>query len=102
MRLLALLVLLAAGGCTTTARMDYNSVNNFKIDCAHKQQQIDFLRSQKPDLTEKLINYSIISSSGGFVNSNLDGTYQDRQAIHNDSYQAVINVKIDQIRQYCQ
>lgn len=102
MRSLVLITLLAAGGCTTTARMDYNSVNNFKIDCAHKQAQIDFLRSQKPSINEKLINYSIISSSGGFVNSTLDGTYDDRLKMHDDSYQAVINAKIDQIRQYCQ
>jgi hypothetical protein len=97
--------LCAFGGCataqTTTMRMDYQSLNNFKIDCAHKQEQIDFLRSQLLTTNETIINAYTITSTLGYLRSNLDGTYQDRRKMFDNSHKAIINAKIDQLIQYC-
>jgi hypothetical protein len=102
-----LAVILAFGVCatacaqTTTARMDYQSLNNFKIDCAHKQEQIDFLRSQQLTANEAIVNAYTITSTLGFLRSNNDGTYQDRRKMFDNSHKAIINAKIDQLIQYC-
>jgi hypothetical protein len=84
-----------------TMRMDYQSLNNFKIDCAHKQEQIDFLRSQLLTTNESIINAYTITSTLGYLRSNLDGTYQDRRKMFDNSHKAIINAKIDQLIQYC-
>lgn len=98
-------VLCVFGGCataqTTTARMDYESLNNFKIDCAHKQEQIDFLRSQLLTTNETFANAFTITGTLGYLRSNLDGTYQDRRKMFDNSHKAIINAKIDQLIQYC-
>lgn len=98
--------LFVLSGCSTTAtttavRMDYESINNFKIDCAHKQEQIDFLRSQQLTTNETFVNAFMVTGTLGYINSNADGTYNDRRKMFDNSHKAIINAKIDQIRQYC-
>jgi hypothetical protein len=50
---------------------------------------------------ETIINAYTITSTLGYLRSNLDGTYQDRRKMFDNSHKAIINAKIDQLIQYC-
>lgn len=95
-----LITVLVISGCTTTARMTRQELGSMTIDCAQKQQQLDFLRSQFISGDEYLINGFMISSSLGYVNSVADGTYQQRRDFL-DGYNGGIRLKIDQIKSVC-
>ena len=91
------LVLLTTG-CTTTARMDFQGLNHFRIDCSKKQEQLDFLRSQWPSETEQLINGMMITSSTGYILSKADGTYQDRVYMDRGAYTSVLRKLIYDVK----
>ena len=94
------LVLLTTG-CTTTARMDFQGLNQFRIDCSKKQEQLDFLRSQWPSETEQLINGMMITSSVGYIASNADGTYRDRVYMDRGAYTSVLRKLIYDVKRTC-
>ena len=96
---LPLIVVLAAG-CTTTARMTRQEIDHMAFDCANKQQQINFLKSQMITGDEYLVNGMMITSVLGFVSTNADGTYQQRRDFM-DGYNGGIRLKIDQIKSVC-
>lgn len=101
MRWTAILFSMLVTGCTTTARMSERDLNNFKIDCSKKQEQIDFLRSQWPSDRDKFINAFTVTSSGGFVLSSLDGTYEDRRKLNDGYHTSTIRILIYQIQSTC-
>lgn len=95
-------VLLAAvlnAGCTTTARMDYQSLNHFRVNCAKKYEQLEFLQSQWPSSNDRLVNGMMISSTSGFIASVADGTYQERRYLNDGYYTSVLRLLIDQVKQ---
>lgn len=96
-RIIPLIALLA--GCTTTARMDFQSINQFRVNCAKKYEQLEFLQSQWPSQNDRLINGLMITSSVGFVSSVADGTYEERRHLNDGRYTAVLRLLIDQVKQ---
>lgn len=94
------LIILFLAGCTTTARMTRQEIDNMAFDCKNKQQQINFLRSQMITGDEYLISGLITSSTLGYLASNADGTYQQRRDFL-DGYNGGIRIKIDQLRSVC-
>lgn len=88
-------------GCTTTSRMSRQDLINFKIDCAHKQEQIDFLRSQWPSDKDMAINSFTITSLTGVIMTSLDGTETTRREMVDGYYTTQLRSKIDDIRTYC-
>lgn len=96
-----LLIFFIAGlaGCTTTARMDFQSLNRFQVNCKQKYEQLAFLKSQWPSANDQILNGLMISSSVGYVNSLADGTYQERRYLNEGRYTAVLRLLIDQVRQ---
>jgi len=96
---LPLIVVLAAG-CTTTARMTRQEIDNMGFDCEHKQQQIAFLQKQMISGDEYIVSGMMVSSVLGYVATNADGTYQQRRDFL-DGYNSGIRLKIDQIRNVC-
>lgn len=93
--------LLILGGCTTTARMDLHSLNHFKVNCAKKQEQLDFLYSQWPSRDEQIVNSLMIRSTAGFIFSNADDTYQERRYMDEGRYTAVLRMTIDDVKRSC-
>lgn len=103
MKHLSLIMLLSvsaiSAGCTTTARMDYQSLNHFRVNCSKKQEQLEFLYSQWPSSNDRLVNGMMISSTGGFIASVADGTYQERRYLNDGYYTSVLRLLIDQVKQ---
>ena len=95
------LIVALLSGCTTTARIDFESLNRFQIDCSKKQEQLDFLRSQWPSGTEQLVNGMMISSMLGYISSNVDGTYNDRMHMNHGAYTTVLRKLIYDIKRTC-
>jgi hypothetical protein len=101
MKKLIIIFAMMTSACTTTARMSRADLNDFQIDCSRKQEQIEFLISQWPSDKDKFINAFVIRSSGGFIASNIDGTYKDRQSIESGSYTTQLRGLINDIRTSC-
>ena len=101
MKNLIILSAILLTGCTTTARMDLHSLNTFKINCAKKQEQLDFLYSQWPSRDEQIVNALMIRSSLGFLASNADDTYQERRHLDDGRYTAVLRMTIDDVKRSC-
>jgi hypothetical protein len=100
MKYIILLSLLAAG-CTTTARMNYADVDHFTIDCSKKREQLEFLNTQWPSDKDRLINAFTISSTGGYILSNADGTYKERRKLNDGYYTNSLRILIYQIESTC-
>lgn len=95
------LILVLLAGCTTTARMTRHELDSMQIDCARKQEQLDFLRSQWPSSNERIINGLMITGSMGFINSVADGTYQERKDWNDGYLTNALRIKIQQVREVC-
>jgi hypothetical protein len=95
------IVLFALAGCTTTARMSRHDIDNIRIDCTKKQEQLDFLRSQWPSDNERIVNGLMLTSAAGFVSSVADGTYQSRQDWNNSGLTNALRIKLDQVKSTC-
>jgi hypothetical protein len=95
------IAILAVSGCstTTTARMDFQSINQFRVNCAKKQEQLDFLYSQWPSKKDQFLNAMMIRSDTGFVASVADDTYRERRYLDEGRYTAVLRLLIDQVKQ---
>lgn len=96
-KIILLSVLLA--GCTTTARMDLQGINQFRVNCAKKYEQLEFLQSQWPSQNERIVNGLMISSTFGFVSTVADGTYEERRHLNDGRYTSALRLLIDQVRQ---
>lgn len=94
------LIVLLLVGCTTTARMTRQEIDNMGFDCAHKQEQIDFLKSQMISGDEYIASGMMVTSVLGYLSTNADGTYQQRRDFMN-GYNSGIRIKIDQVKQVC-
>lgn len=92
--------MLLLAGCTTTARMTRQEIDNMVFDCQHKQQQLDFLRSQMIAGDEYIVSGLMITSAVGYISTNVDGTYQQRRDFM-DGYNGGIRIKIEQVKQVC-
>ena len=81
--------------------MDRQTMNSMRINCDKKQEQIDFLESQRPSERDRWVNTSIISSWFGFISSNRDGTYDQRMEIDNGSVTNAIRIQTYMIEKAC-
>ena len=79
-------------GCATTQRMDFQDLNNYKVDCANKEAQIRFLESQ---LTTRDDQWKALFSLGNLTNDPQIRHVKDR------SYNAVARTILWDIRTYC-
>ena len=96
-----ILIAMLSAGCTTTARMDIASIDDMRIDCSKKQEQLDFLRAQWPSHNEQISNGMTITSSLGYILTNADGTYQKRRVMADGGYTSTLRLKIEQVKSVC-
>jgi hypothetical protein len=101
MKKLILLFCVLAAGCTTTSRMSRQDLVNFKRDCAHKQEQLDFLRSQWPNDRDMAINTFTVTSLTGIIMTSADGTERSRREMVDGYYTTQLRLMIRDIQQTC-
>lgn len=90
-----------AGAFTTESRMAYQDLNHFKIDCANKQAQIDFLVSQYVGPTGQQANNLYARTLPGQIVTLFDGSYRERQYTASGHRNGVIKQILHDIVTYC-
>lgn len=86
---------------TTVALMPLEDLDDFRMDCSKKDQQIEFLRRQIADPAWRRTNSQIVNSTGGVIYSLADGTYQERKNQAQGWNQAVARRKIYMLETWC-
>lgn len=96
-----ILLLSACSSMGTTNRMTVAELDQFKPNCAYKQEQLDFLRTQLPNPYDRTYNATSMTGVGGTVLSLWDGTYNDRRDQHTGKTEANVRSKIDYLQRWC-
>lgn len=99
--IVGMIAMLSACTTTTTSRMSVAELNNFQVDCKHKNQQIEFLYSQLPSRDDQVANVFVMTSITGTAITTADGSYGRRHEQYRGYNRAMIQGKIDYIRKYC-
>jgi len=86
---------------TTEDRMAYQDLNHFKVNCANKQAQIDFLVSQYVGPNGQIANNVYAKTLPGQVITIFDGSYQERQYTASGHRNAVIKQILLDIVRFC-
>ena len=97
-RLAALVLATTLGGCAVSQRMSIDDLNYYQVDCANASQQYKFLSSQLTSRSDRLTSQFALSSLTGQFFSRLDGTYDQHASSISRENDAVIRVKLDQLR----
>lgn len=86
---------------TTVALMPLQDLDDYKMDCNNKDQQIEFLQRQIADPAWRRMNSQIVNTTGGAIFSIADGTYQERKNQAEGWNQAVARRKIYMLQTWC-
>jgi hypothetical protein len=87
--------------CTTPARMSYQDLNHFKVDCNRRDEQWQFLESQKYSQLDRIKVTLQMTSVVGLASNAANGTYQDSADTINFRHEAMIKHIQREIRQQC-
>ena len=87
--------------CTTPSRMSYQDLSTFKVDCSRRDEQYQFLESQKYSQLERLKVAFGMTSILGIVSNAYNGTTQDSSDTLNFKHEAMIKHAQREIRQQC-
>jgi hypothetical protein len=86
-------------GCQTTAgTFTAQDINDIEFNCKDREQNIAMLEAAKPSAWEQIKNGMTITSTGGWISSNYDGTLKARYQQYNGTTEAVRKLKIDQYK----
>ena len=95
-------VCISQTACTTVpARMSYDELRTFKVDCSNRDEQYQFLESQKYSVTERLKLAFQMTSIVGIVSNSYNGTRQDSADALAMKHEAMIKHAQREIRQQC-
>ncbi len=97
--IIAMSFLLSA--CATKRRMDIDDLKFYQIDCNNKEAQLQFLHTQLPTQTDRLLATFKMTGIGGLVSMKMDGSYKETKAIMSREYDAVAKRLIWELRQNC-
>lgn len=92
---------LTQAACTTPMRMSVNDLANFQIDCSKRNEQYQFLESQKYSELDAIKNAFQMTSTAGQLSNLYNGTLEDSRAALNFEHEAIIKNKQRTIREYC-
>ena len=87
--------------CTTPSRMSYQDLSTFKVDCSRRDEQYQFLESQKYSELDRLKVAFQMTSILGIVSNTYNGTAQDSSDTLNFKHEAMIKHAQREIRQQC-
>jgi hypothetical protein len=87
--------------CSTPARMSVNDLSTYKIDCSHRQEQYEFLESQRYSNNDRFMLGIQMTSITGILSNMFRGTEKDSRSGMNGEHEAMITVQQQQLRQRC-
>lgn len=101
-KILMLIVCVSQTACTTVPdRMSYDELRTFRVDCSRRDEQYQFLESQKYSVTERLKLAFQMTSIVGIVSNSYNGTRQDSADAMAMKHEAMIKHAQREIRQQC-
>jgi len=100
-KLIVLTICCLQAACTTPSRMNVNEISAYKIDCDKREEQFQFLESQKYSANERFNSGLQYTSVGGLLSNLFHGTLEDTRDALNSRHEGYINLKQDQLKQYC-
>ena len=96
------LICLSQVACTTVpARMSFDELKTFKVDCSQREQQYQFLESQKYTVNDRLKLALQMTSIVGIVSNAYNGTMKDSEDAMALKHEAMINHAQMEIREHC-
>lgn len=101
-KLLLVAVCVSQWACTTTpTRMSFQELSTFKVDCSRREEQYQFLESQKYSATDRLKLAFQLTSVLGIASNVNNGTMQDSSDALDSKHEAMIKHAQREIRQQC-
>jgi|688.fasta_scaffold235047_5 hypothetical protein len=98
---LIILAAVAQTACTTPVRMSANDLSNYKINCDQRNEQYQFLESQRYSDNQRFILAGQMTSILGIVSNVWNGTAADSSAGMDGEHEAMIKAQQRQLRQRC-
>jgi hypothetical protein len=95
------IAVLSLTACTTPIRMSADDLSVYKTNCAQRQQQWNFLESQKSTEQDRIKNVFQMTSVFGQLSNWWNGTYRDSQDMLDQRHEAMIKAKQRELRQKC-
>jgi hypothetical protein len=101
-KLLLVAVCFSQWACTTTpTRMSFQELSTFKVDCSRREEQYQFLESQKYSAADRLKLAFQLTSVLGIASNVSNGTMQDSSDALDSKHEAMIKHAQREIRQQC-
>ena len=95
-------ICLSQAACTTVpTRMSYDELRTFKVDCSRRDEQYQFLESQKYTVNDRLKVALQMTSIIGIVSNAYNGTMKDSEDAMAMKHEAMINHAQMEIREHC-
>jgi hypothetical protein len=95
-------ICLSQAACTTVpARMSFDELRTFKVDCSRRDEQYQFLESQKYTVNDRLKVALQMTSIVGIVSNAYNGTMKDSEDAMAMKHEAMINHAQMEIREHC-
>jgi hypothetical protein len=93
-------------GCAskpTIAIASFDDLNNYRVDCRYKEQQLSFLRTQIAALKAGMYHDGgYLMTSVGRYTASMDGSYAERYLRARGHHQALAYEKINYLELNCQ
>lgn len=86
---------------TSTFDMNFERINHLVIDCQIAQAQFEWLEEQRSNKVDKLKASVYNNTRAGQIYANFTGKTKWAYTTRSGIRDAVINLKQDQIREYC-
>lgn len=101
-KLLTVAIFLSQTACTTVpTRMSFDELRTFRVDCSRRDEQYQFLESQKYTVNDRLKLAFQNTSMLGILSNNRLGTSQDNSDALAMKHEAMIKHAQQEIRQQC-
>jgi len=88
-------------GCATRTRMSSDDLWNFKYDCSHRQEQWNFLESQKYTSNERFMLGMQMTSISGMLTNIYHGTANDSGKGMGGEHEIAIKHAQRRLREQC-
>lgn len=98
---LFVIIFLGQSACTTPIRMSADDLSKYQIDCNRRNEQYQFLESQKYTSDQRFILAGQMTSVLGIISNAWNGTAADSSAGMNGEHEAMIKAQQRQLRQRC-
>lgn len=100
-RIILVAVCLSQVACTTPTRMSVQDLANFQYDCSRRDEQYQFLESQKYSDNERFMTALGMTSVIGVLSNVYNGTANDSSAAMRGEHEAMIKHNQRILREQC-